>query len=64
MMCYRDRTYCTAACGADECSRKVTAGVEAAAERAGLPLALSDLSTDCDKYVPGAARASRRKEQP
>lgn len=51
MMCYRDRTYCSAPCAA-ECSRKATQEVEEAAKRLELPLSLADLRDCCDEYVP------------
>lgn len=33
MLCYRDRTYCSAPCGNTECSRNVTPEIEADAIR-------------------------------
>lgn len=52
MMCYRDRTYCSAPCVTVECSRCVTPEIEAASERSGMPLALSDFRDTCGRYVP------------
>lgn len=49
-MCYRDRTYCEAPCAA-ECERKATPELAAAADRAGLPLALSDWRVSCPAYT-------------
>ena len=51
MMCYRDRTYCAGPCTSLECSRLITPEVEAAAERAGLPLAISDFRATCRDYA-------------
>lgn len=63
MMCYRDRTYCDAPCavgpaaaGRALCSRFVTDEVRAAADRAGLPLALSDFRDTCPRFVRAALR--------
>lgn len=47
MLCFRDRAYCNAyptKCVNDQCSRAVTAYVEANAKIARLPIAYSDLS--------------------
>jgi hypothetical protein len=52
MMCYRDRTYCDAPCSTERCPRQITAEVEAAANRAGLPIAISDLRDGCRDYRP------------
>jgi hypothetical protein len=51
-MCYRDRTYCAGPCATAECSRQITDEVTDAANRAGLPLAVSDLRDTCPKYRP------------
>lgn len=58
MKCYRDRTYCEGPCATADCSRQITDEVTAAADRAGLPLAISDLREGCDRYVPPAEAPS------
>jgi hypothetical protein len=63
MMCFRDWTFCSGPCATHECQRQITEAVTAAAERAGLPLAISDLRDVCLCYRdPGAARAPGAEE--
>ena len=50
MMCYRDRTYCAGPCAVADCSRQITDEVTDAANRAGMPLAISDLRETCPRY--------------
>jgi hypothetical protein len=55
MICYKDRTYCTAIgdkCANDRCDRAFTNGVEASAAAFGLPVALSDLWEVCSIRIP------------
>lgn len=43
MICYRDRTYCrTWKCGDEDCPRRVTDAVKAAAAKMGLGIAMRD----------------------
>lgn len=54
MICYRDRTYCSAyreTCTNDQCNRAVTYAVERDAKRLGLPIAFSDLSEGCPSQI-------------
>jgi hypothetical protein len=56
-MCYRDRAYCAGPCAYVKCARQITDAVTAAAERAGLPLAVMDLRDGCRSYRPPPAPA-------
>ena len=54
-MSYKDMTFCEAKCANQTCRRNLT---EAEREKAikwwgseDFPIALSDFSTDCDKYI-------------
>ena len=49
MLCYRDRTYCAAACRNTECDRNRT---HVPADTLGLPVSWADLSEGCPGYVP------------
>ena len=55
MMCYRDTTYCNAACATDACPRKLTPAVTEAARKwwggDGAPIAVGDRSEGCAEYV-------------
>jgi hypothetical protein len=53
-MNYRDRTYCAGPCAAEDCSRQITAEVTDAANRAGLPLSISDFRSACPDFRPTA----------
>lgn len=44
---FQGRAFCSAACGALGCPRRLTAAVEAAADRARLPVCSADLSPTC-----------------
>ena len=50
MICYRDRTYCSAPCANRECSRCVTPEIEAEAKRWDLPICYGDLR--CAQFEP------------
>ena len=56
MMCFRDMTFCNAACANMSCSRKMTEQVQEAAIRwcgsDKAPIALSDFSEHCEVYQP------------
>ncbi len=52
MLCYRDKTFCTAKCATYSCTLMVKPVVEEAAESVGLPLMLADRSDECDRYQP------------
>jgi hypothetical protein len=60
MMCYRDRTYCQGPCAFTGCSRQITDDVTKAAERAGLPLAISDFRNTCRDYVPASGEGAAK----
>ena len=49
MLCYRDRTYCAAACRNTECDRNRT---HVPADTQGLPVSWADLSEGCPGFVP------------
>jgi len=55
MLAYKDMTFCSAKCANPTCERNLT---EAEREKAikwwgskDFPIALSDFSSDCDKYI-------------
>ena len=54
MICYKDITFCQSDCVNTECSRNLTADVEARARSwwggEGAPIAVSDFSDDCEHY--------------
>ena len=54
-ICFQDRTFCDAECAAKDCSRMLTDGVIAAAERwwggPDAPICISDMSDTCEKFV-------------
>lgn len=58
MMCFRDRTFCTTACGCRECGIRLTDLIRAQAEdwgkRGGHPPLISqaDRSNGCPDFVP------------
>lgn len=52
MICYRDRTYCTAACANDQCSLKLTEAVREGARKAKLPISMGDRSKGCKIFKP------------
>ena len=53
MISYRDRTYCTAACGTTACPVRLTADIVADAERVGRvhDICHAGLSEDCDEWT-------------
>ena len=66
MTCYRDRTYCTAACATTECSYMLTDEVRAAAARwwgsEDAPIARGDFSKGCPVFQPVGARMAETFE--
>ena len=52
MICYKDRSYCVAKCMTKECARNLSKEEQQHALELGLPIALTDFSSDCDSYVP------------
>lgn len=52
MITYRDRTFCTAACGTTSCPARLTDEVKTTARNAGLPLSMADLSVGCVEWTP------------
>lgn len=60
-ICYRDRTFCSAACATVECSRNITDEVLEGARKwaAGwtddVPIAQMDMSKGCESYQPVTA---------
>lgn len=58
MLCYRDRTFCTAACVRTDCDVLMTPDVQAGADRwwAGFPgpapIATADRSPNCHYFKP------------
>lgn len=51
MLCYRDRTFCSANCANDKCSVLFTEKIEKDAARFGLPVAFANFSDSCDDFV-------------
>lgn len=49
MLCYRDRTYCAAACRNTDCADN---RAHVPADTLGLPVSWADLSEGCPGYVP------------
>ena len=49
MLCYRDRTYCAAACRNMDCADN---RAHVPADTLGLPVSWADLSEGCPGYVP------------
>ena len=54
MICYRDRTFCTAACANDQCGIKLTEAVKEAAAKSGLPVSFADYRETCEIFIPEA----------
>lgn len=56
MICYQDRTFCTAECANDKCEIKLTPKVERDAVKwwgePGAPICQGDLSSGCSEYQP------------
>jgi hypothetical protein len=56
MICFRDMTFCTAACADTQCHRRLTPDVKAAARRwwggDDAPIAMADYSDGCQDYDP------------
>jgi hypothetical protein len=56
MICYKDMTFCWAACDNDKCSRKYTKEVIANAAKwwgsNEAPIAVQDMSTNCGDFIP------------
>ena len=63
-MFYRDTTFCTAACGNEQCSLKFTPAVTEAAQkwwgREDAPVAVGDRSQGCLEYQPKEAGRDER----
>lgn len=60
MMCYRDRTFCSATdCRDPDCDRKMTEGVERAAAQCGLMVSVAELHKTCADYLPPLKRRER-----
>jgi hypothetical protein len=61
-MCFRDMTFCSAACLTTDCHRNFTEDQKAAAERwwgdPGAPVAFSDFSEKCADYRPAPDRTA------
>jgi hypothetical protein len=55
MICYRDKTFCTANCANLPCTSKLTDEVRTDAEKwwgqKGAPIAVSDFSAKCPLFV-------------
>ena len=61
MMCFRDRTFCSAPCSNTECSRNYNPTVRRQAmdwwasasnpSGEGVPIALGDFSMGCEEYI-------------
>lgn len=54
MLCYQDKTFCTAPCATTECNRKFTDEVVAGAKAwlgDDAPIAIADLRDECADYV-------------
>jgi len=49
MICYRDMTFCKAACANESCHRNFTDEVRKMSQKINLPVALADFSEDCDE---------------
>jgi len=60
MMCFRDRTFCTAACATTSCDRRYTAEVADSADRwwggkrGEAPVSVDDCSARCPSFLPVA----------
>ncbi|PCG08724.1 hypothetical protein COA17_11250 [Sphingomonas ginsenosidimutans] len=56
MICFRDRTFCTAACATQGCEQRLTSDVSAAARAwwgtPGAPIAVADRSASCADFTP------------
>lgn len=56
MLCYKDMTFCTAACRNTGCNRLLTQQVQQAADRwwggPDAPIAQADFSDTCSTYMP------------
>lgn len=56
MLCFRDMTFCSAACANDACPRKFDDEQKLAAlrwwKKPGAPVAFGDLSEGCPDYQP------------
>ena len=70
MTCYRDMTFCIAACAYTPCYHKLTPEVEEAAARwwgsSNAPIAVSDYSDTCPDYkeLPCSSDTSETPTQP
>lgn len=47
---FQGRAFCSATCGTSGCPRRLTAAIEAAADRARLPVCSADLSPTCPTW--------------
>lgn len=52
MICYKDKTFCSAVCASETCHRKFTPDERAGAERLGLPICWGDMQSDTCGHVP------------
>lgn len=57
MLCYGDRTYCSAPCLTTACSRNVTPEVTRKAEAIDLPIAEADYWRGCPEFRYDATRS-------
>lgn len=61
MICYKDMTFCTAACKKHSCRRYLSAEVLEGAKKwwggEDAPVAMSDFSETCKEYEPGGSSA-------
>ena len=60
MICYRDRTFCSAPCFNKSCSRLLTEQVKEGARKwwgsDSAPIALSNFSEDCEAFQPSEVK--------
>lgn len=52
MLCFRDTDYCMSDCKNSKCDRMLSYSITKAAEKSGLPIAMSDYSKNCKDYKP------------
>ena len=64
MICYRDMTFCSAACLTRDCHRQFTSEDQARADRwwgkTGAPVAFANFSGKCPKYAPKDGTTGRQ----
>jgi hypothetical protein len=61
MLCYKDKTYCVAACKNDRCTIRLTDQIRKEAESFGIPLSMADFSKGCYDYE--SIRCKRRTKK-